>query len=98
MQEIIYASDIPTAYGGFCNDESYVYFIYFGEYWKGGKSKIEDFKSYILKFDWEGNFVKSYVFPKYIFNLSKGKEENVFYATFQDLDGNINLARLNTDE
>ncbi|EOS15045.1 hypothetical protein [Phocaeicola sartorii] len=85
--------DQPEAYTGFTIFNDKLYFIYTGRsiIW----DNVKDYYSYILCFDWNGNFLKSYSAPVRINTLSVSvSEPNVFYATIKDEENNPKLIKL----
>lgn len=85
--------DQPEAYTGFTTLNDKLYFVYTGKniVW----SNVNDYYSYILCFDWDGNFVKSYRAPVRIKTLSVSvSEPDTFFATIKDKEDNPKLIKL----
>lgn len=55
---------------------------------------MKDLSCYILKFDWNGNFIDCYPVNSYILSMSKGQKENVFYVTTLSEDDTPMLIKL----
>lgn len=85
--------DQPEAYTGFTTLNDKLYFVYTGKniIW----SNVNDYYSYILCFDWDGNFVKSFSAPVRIKTLSvSASEPDTFFATIKDKEDNPKLIKL----
>ncbi|WP_294626953.1 BF3164 family lipoprotein [uncultured Bacteroides sp.] len=82
----------PEAYRGFTYSGDKILFLYTGKEVPLNNSK--EFQSYILCFDWEGNFLKSYLAPNRIYALSASAEPDTFYATIMDKEENPQLVKL----
>lgn len=93
QEQIVYKNKIPYSYLGYCCDDDYVYLMYIGDFYVNEKS-TEKMNTYILKFDWEGNFNACYECGRYLTAISKGKEPNVFYGTAINIDGEPYLIKL----
>lgn len=48
----------------------------------------------MFKFDWDGNFIKSYHSDKYLSSLSLSSDGKTFYGKGYDENGNVVLWRL----
>jgi hypothetical protein len=86
----------PEAYRGFTSSSDLIFFLYTGEMVPIDKQK--DFKSYILCFDWKGNFQKSYTPSSRIYALSISATSGTFYATIMNEEGNPKLVKLTQPE
>lgn len=82
----------PEAYRGFTGSSDYLFFLYTGK--KVPINNQKDFKSYILCFDWNGNFQKSYSPSSRIYALSVSATSGTFYATIMNEEGNPKLVKL----
>jgi len=96
QQEITYKGRIPYAFLGYCCDKSYVYLMYIGDFYTS-EEKTEKMNSYILQFDWDGNFIKCYNTGLYTSNITKGNQEGTFYATTLNDKGLPILIRLQAE-
>lgn len=94
QKQIIYKSRVPYSYLGYCCDDNYVYLMYIGDFFVND-SDIQKMTTYILKFDWDGNFQKSYHIGAYLSSISKGKEMDTFYATTINQNGERILIKIN---
>lgn len=85
---------IPYAYLNCCADADYVYLVYAGGYLKK-EAAMNSLSHWILKFDWEGNFVQSYRAGMAVLSLSKSvRDADAFYAAVSDENGQVSLVRL----
>lgn len=92
-QEVCYKGMLqPEAYRGFTSSADNVFFLYTGK--EVPLDNQKDFQSYILCFDWEGNFQKSYSAPARIYALSASAASGFFYATIMNEEGNPKLVKL----
>lgn len=91
---VVYKEKVPYSYLGYCCDERYVYLMYIGDFYKDD-SDLMKMKTYILKFDWNGTFKKSYRVGMYLCSISKGNDEDTFYATGFTKNGEHVLLKLN---
>lgn len=82
----------PESYRGFTCSNDKLYFLYTGE--KVPLDNPKKYRSYILCFDWEGNFLRSYSAPNRIYALSVSTESDTFYATVMDKEENYKLVKL----
>ena len=81
---------------GFTNsykDEDYFYVSYVGAEYDNQKPG-SDYDTWILKFDWDGNFIESYHYNKFIIAFTVSNEKDTFYATLYDEDESYILAKL----
>ena len=93
LKNVVFKRRIPYSYTNYCCDDNYIYVTYIGDYLSAGK-KMSDLKSYILKFSWDGELIKTYSTDYYLFSISKGKADDVFYATTLGKDDNPYLIKL----
>lgn len=85
----VYAdADYEYTYRVGCYDDKYVYIISFGEAPNEDASWDDFNKSYILKFDWDGNFIDSYLIELNISSLSVSTDGQSLYAFGLDSQGN----------
>lgn len=80
-------------YSSGCHDERYIYIISFGEAPHENASWADFDKNYILKFDWDGNFIDSYYVEFNISSLSVSTDGRSLYAFGTDSDGENALYR-----
>jgi hypothetical protein len=53
-----------------------------GDYCDRTKNKnMEDYPSWVFKFDWDGNFTDSYYLGQYVSTISLSADGKSFYAT-----------------
>jgi hypothetical protein len=93
QEQIMYDGKVPYCYLGYCCDDEFVYLAYVGDFF-GGNEDLQSMPTYILKFDWNGDYVSGYKYNHYLSCISKGLEENTFYATTIDKDGLPMLLKL----
>ena len=94
QKNVIYDGRIPYCYLGYCCDDRDVYLLYIGDY-LSSESDVNKMTTYILKFDWNGNFEKSYHVGMYLSSISKGRDIDTFYATAIDTNGQRTLIKIN---
>lgn len=82
----------PEAYRGFTTLGDKLYLLYTGKELPLDNPK--EYKSYILCFDWNGNFLKSYSAPARIYALSASVKPDTFYATIMDKEDNPQIVKL----
>lgn len=94
MRDVCYkGTNQPEAYTEFTALNDRLYFIYTGK--TVSWNKINDYHSYILCFDWDGELVNCYSVPTRISSLSvSSSESNAFFATVKDENGNPKLVKL----
>lgn len=85
-ENVIYNGKIPYCYLSYSCDDDFVYLMYLGVFYEND-ADLKNISTYILKFDWSGNYIKGYKYDKYLSSISKGTEEDVFYATAINEDG-----------
>lgn len=93
QEQITYKGEIPYCYLGYCCDDDNVFLMYIGSFFSGNND-IQSMTTYILKFDWNGNYIRGYKYGRYLSCISKGTEEDVFYATTITDDGLPSLLKL----
>lgn len=92
-REVCYKGMIqPEAYRGFTSSNDRLCFIYSGQ--EVPLNNPKDFSSYVLCFDWEGNFLNCYSIPVRIYSLSVSAYPDTFYATIMDNENNPQLVKL----
>ena len=98
QKEVIYKKQIPYAYLNSCYNDKFFYLCYMGAYWETDVTKtMDNVPCYILKFDWEGNFVKSYKSDRWIYALSCNSQysgKDILYATINNNLGIPTLIKL----
>ena len=98
QNEVIYKKRIPYAYLRSCYNDKFFYLCYMGAYWESDIAKTMDsVPCYILKFDWNGNFVKSYKSNRWIYALSCNPQhlgKDTLYATINNKYGVPTLIKL----
>lgn len=78
---IVFKFPIPYAYLNCTADNEYVYMVYAGAKVKEGMT-VNDLPNWILKFDWDGNYISSYKTNRSILSFTKSiQDESAFYAT-----------------
>lgn len=78
---IVFKLPIPYAYLNCTADNEYIYMVYAGAKIKEGMT-VNDLPNWILKFDWDGNYISSYKTNRSIQSLTKSvQDESAFYAT-----------------
>ncbi len=83
--EILFKKDyIPYSYLSFCASNDFFYLVYMGDYYLVEKKEIEDYPLWIFQFDWNGNFIDSYLIGRYVSNISLSADGKSFYATVLD--------------
>lgn len=95
--EVVYKGKIPYTYLASCKNDTYFYLYYMGDFWNMDTTTMDEHKGYILKFDWDGNFVDSYLIDRYVYALScdkKFKGSEVLYVSVNDEDGLPALLKL----
>ena len=67
--------------------------MYIGDFYVNEKS-IGTMNTYILKFDWDGNYYSCYECGRYLTSISKGNDPDVFYGTAINRDGEPFLIKM----
>lgn len=83
--EVIFKTNIPYAYLDYCVDDDYLYLTYFGDVLPHNRN-MKDYPNWILKYDWEGNLIKSYFLDGYILAISKGSAKECLYIAVMNDD------------
>lgn len=91
---VIYHATIPYSYLAYCFDNDHLYLMYVGEMINFDEKSEKDLRSWIFRFDWDGNFVDSYYCPSHISALSVSSDGKAFYATIRDQDNMPVLVKL----
>ena len=86
-KEIIFDKIVPYSYRSYAMTDSSFYLSYIGDYYVSRKSKLQNFDSWIFKFDWDGNFIECYHSKEYISSLSLSDVDVKFYGRGFDRDG-----------
>lgn len=86
--DVIFVNTIPMVYTSHCYNDEYFYVCYNGDF----LSYKNDFdysalKSWVLKFDWDGNFIDSYYMDHCIKSMSLSNDGRYIYAFGMDPDG-----------
>lgn len=86
--DVVFLNTIPAAYSSFCHDESYFYVSYNGAL-LSYKNNFDRslLKTWIMKFDWDGNFIDSYYIDYYIESMSLSKDSRYIYVFGTDSTG-----------
>ena len=86
--QVIFLNSIPAAYTSFCYDESCFYVSYNGAL-LSYKNNFDRslLKTWIMKFDWDGNFIDSYYIDYYIESMSLSKDSRYIYVFGTDSNG-----------
>lgn len=88
LNDVCFLSNIPYAYMGSCHNSDFVFLCYIGDFLRPENNYDEsDFSSYILQFDWDGNFIDSYNIDHYIKSMSLSRDGRYIYAFGTDHDG-----------
>ncbi|MDR2910151.1 MAG: hypothetical protein LBV47_02135 [Bacteroidales bacterium] len=91
--QIVFDRTVPYAYRNYYIDNNYFYLSYIGDYFTID-TQLKNFKSWIFKFDWDGNFIESFHSPEYISAISKSSNNDIFYGRGFDKDGTTVLWKL----
>jgi len=97
---VCYKKRIPYAYMSSSADEDNAYLNYLGQYFCGSdETPSEEMPSYIMQFDWDGNFERCYSVGRRIRSFTKSlKEKDTFYATAFDDSARVCLVKLTPNE
>ncbi len=88
FNDVSFLSNIPYTYMGCCHNSDFVYLYYIGDFLSAKNNYDEsDFSSYILQFDWDGNFIDSYYIDHYVKSMSLSNDGRYIYAFGTDHDG-----------
>lgn len=86
--EILLVNEVPYSYEAQCHDEDYFYLTYIGEFLSGEINyDPSNFSSYIFQFDWDGNFIDSYLIDCYVISLSLSDDGKKLYVFGTDKYG-----------
>ena len=85
-REIIFNKTVPYTYRNYAITDDFFYLSYIGDYYTSG-SQLQDFDSWILKFDWDGNFIECYHSEEYVSTISLSDTDGKFYARGLDQKG-----------
>ena len=98
QKEVLYKKRIPYAYLKSCYNDKYFYLCYMGAYWESDVTvTMDNFPCYIFKFNWDGDFVKSYKSDRWIYALSCNPQysgKDILYATINNANGIPTLVKL----
>ena len=86
--DVIFLNTIPAAYTSFCYDEICFYVSYNGAL-LSYKNNFDRslLKTWIMKFEWDGNFIDSYYIDYYIESMSLSKDSRYIYVFGTDSTG-----------
>lgn len=90
---VVFNKVVPYAYQSYAMVSDGFYLLYIGGYYTTS-TEHKDMQSWIFKFDWEGNFIKSYHYDQYLGSLSVSSDEETFYGQGFDENGNVTLWKL----
>lgn len=96
MYNVSFREHIPYAYLDYYADESHFYLSYVGNVLGKGQN-IKNLPNWIFKFDWNGNFIKSYPTNCYVLSFTRSKTEKTFYITTLSAEDTPILIRLYED-
>jgi hypothetical protein len=91
--EFIFKHSIPYAYLDYCSTEDYCYLIYMGAMVDWDKD-MRNYPTWILQFDWEGNFVQSFTADCCLSSISLSADRKSFYAMTYSDEGEPILVKL----
>ena len=91
--EICFDKKVPYTYRAYFAADDGLYLSYAGFFYDR-KFKFQNAESWVFKFDWDGNFIKSYHSDKYLSSLSLSSDGKTFYGKGYDENGNVVLWRL----
>lgn len=86
-KEIIFNKIVPYTYRSYAMSKDFFYLSYIGDNYVPGKNRLQDFDSWIFKFDWNGTLMESYHSNEYISTLSLSDSDDKFYARGFDENG-----------
>lgn len=90
---VMYSNGIPYAYkSASCCNRRHVYLTYIGELATADRN-YDDFDTYILKFDWNGNFIESYSIGHSVTSMSLSGDGKSLYVFGREHDGTDVLYR-----
>lgn len=83
---VIYSNGQPYAYTRSCSNSKHVYIAYIGEF-STAEKKHDEYDTRIFKFDWNGNFIDSYLIDIYVTGLSLSEDGGTLYVFGREHDG-----------
>ena len=87
---VTFKEKVPYAYLSYCITDNYLYFNYIGGYYEEGYNNLH---STILKFDFNGNLIASFILPEYISSFSV-IDDNLIYGKGYNDQGETILKKL----
>lgn len=93
---VIYSNGLPYAYTQSCSNSEYVYIAYIGELTTAEKN-YDEFDTRIFKFDWNGNFIDSYLIDISVTGLSLSEDGRTLYVFGREHDGTDVLKKYNLE-
>lgn len=87
IPEVIFKKTIPYAYIAFSDSDDFFYVSYVGEMLESRQIRRREMKSYIFKYDWDGDLVEAYSTDQYLCTLSCNDRNDFIYASSYDSDG-----------
>lgn len=85
---VSFLNGVPYTYMEYCYNENYFYLAYNGDYLTSENNyDASTFNTYILQFDWDGNYIDSYFIDHYIKSMSLSRDGRYIYAFGTDHDG-----------
>lgn len=92
-KEVCFSDGVPYAYVSHYNSGKFVYLNYLG-ITMGINSNPMEMKSYILKFDWDGNLLDCYKTGRLLDSFTVNDLTSTMYATTYDSDGNVCVMKM----
>ena len=77
----------PNSYYCDCSDDNYFYLAFIGEFINMEETIFDVDRSYIFKFDWDGNFVDSYYVDHFVSSMSLSEDGQSMYIFGVNRDG-----------
>ena len=77
----------PTSYYCECYDDNYFYLTFVGRFIEDDETIFDIDRSYIFKFDWDGNFVDSYYVDHFVSSMSLSEDGQSMYIFGVNRDG-----------
>lgn len=85
---VSFLNGVPYTFMEFCHDNHNFYLAYNGDFLTSENNyDASTFNTYILKFDWDGNFIDSYYIDHYVKSMSLSNDGRYIYAFGTDHDG-----------
>ena len=78
---------VPTSYYCECYDDTYFYLTFVGRFIDSDETIFTVDRSYIFKFDWDGNFVDSYYVDHFVSSMSLSSDGQSMYIFGLNPDG-----------